>query len=135
MGARLSLDSDSHVDTAANDTSLKYSPDLFHVWLDDGPDSLPPEIINIQKQIQDSFKAKELHIFEDEIDCEGFIREQLLIDKVIIIVNVRMADFFVTRVHNLCQVACILIYCQTKESRVQHNLQDLSKCSRKVSHY
>lgn len=135
MGASSSQHLQPEVDVLENKHNILPISKLLHSWLDNPVDSVSNDILNIQRQIQESLGSIKLHIFEDEIDCEGFVRDQSLIDKVIIIVNEVMADFFVPRAHKLCQVACILIYYQTEDLRSEHHFEFSTESFRKVSSF
>ncbi|CAM2713051.1 unnamed protein product [Rotaria socialis] len=134
MGSSSSQNISLQRDVVDNEHPSLPIPKLFYAWLDNSIDSIPTEVLDFQRKIQASLENKKLNIFDDEIDCEGFIREQSLIDKVIVIVNTIMAEFFVPRAHNLCQVACILIYYQTEDTTSQRRFGNSVDSFRKVKY-
>jgi hypothetical protein len=81
---------------------------LSYVWLD-ASDIKTSELSNVQKMFQSTIN-KNLKLFDDEFECEGYVRSLPLTTKTVYIVDDLSAEEVIRRVQNLCQVIYIFVY-------------------------
>jgi hypothetical protein len=80
---------------------------FFLLWLDASVNSLPEKI-----KIQPQFRAliNQLRTFEDENECERYIRSSSSDDRIVLIVTGQLGRQLIPRIHQLRQVCSIYIF-------------------------
>jgi hypothetical protein len=82
------------------------------IWLDAAVNS-SQENVDAQQQLRTSINH--LRIFEDDNQCEEYIRSVPEEDRIIMIVSGRLGQHIVPRIHHLRQVFSIYVYCMNNE--------------------
>lgn len=94
--------------------------DLSIIWLDATArdPSLIFEIGKVQEELRSTID-KNLKFFDDDEQCESFIRSQPLVKNVILIVDDKTAEYMINRVPYLCQIICAFVVqtASTNETR------------------
>ena len=97
------------------------------IWLDASVNS-SQENVEAQQQLRTSINH--LRIFEDDEQCENYIRSVPKEDRIVMIVNGPLGRQIVPRIHQLRQVFSICVYCMNKEKHKEW-AQEFSKVTSK----
>ena len=82
------------------------------IWLDTAVHS-SPENVDAQQQLRTSINH--LRVFEDDHECEEYVRSVPKEDRIILIVSGQLGQKSVPRIHQLRQVFSIYVYCRNKQ--------------------
>ena len=93
-----------------DDRHMEAQSDLSLIWLNttSSDSNLVSEIAQIQDELRSTID-KNLKLFDDEEQCETFIRSQPLIKNIVLLVDNRTAEWMLTRVPYLCQIICTFV--------------------------
>ncbi len=83
----------------------------FLIWLDVTVNT-SEENIEAQQQLRTSINH--LTTFDDENECEEYIRSISKDDRIVLIVSGQLGQQFVPRIHQLQQIFSIYVYCMNK---------------------
>ena len=83
----------------------------FLIWLDPTVNT-SDENIEAQQQLRTSINH--LTTFDDDKECEEYIRSISKDDRIVLIVSGQLGQQFVPRIHQLQQVFSIYVYCMNK---------------------
>jgi hypothetical protein len=83
------------------------------IWLDNTLQK-SPKIISIQKQFRTIINY--LKTYENENDCEEYIKQLSKNEYVIFIVNDQLGEKIIPKIHNLTQIFSIYIYSLNKNT-------------------
>jgi len=81
------------------------------VWLDAYPtgSTICCNIEKIQHEVRSNFD-KNLKLFEDDFECECYIRNQPIFTKILFIVDEISAQTMVARASYISQIVCTIVY-------------------------
>lgn len=89
---------------------------FFLLWLD-GSANATSEYIEAQRNLRLSINC--LKIFEDDHQCETYIRSLSSQDRVVLIVSSQFSQSIVPRIHSLRQLSGIYVYCLDKFDHIK----------------
>ncbi len=95
----------------------------FLIWLDATVNS-SEENVEAQQQLRKSINH--LTTFDDDNDCEEYIRSVPKEDRIVLIVSGQLGQKIVPRIHQLRQIFSIYVYCMNKKQNEQW-AQEFSK--------
>jgi uncharacterized protein (DUF4213/DUF364 family) len=88
----------------------------FLIWLDAAVNS-SEENVDAQQQLRKSINH--LTIFDDDNECEDYIRSVSKDDRIVLIVSGQLGRKIVPRIHQLRQITSIYVYCRNKKQNEQ----------------
>jgi hypothetical protein len=95
----------------------------FLIWLDAAVNS-SEENVEAQQQLRTSINH--LTTFDDDNECEEYIRSVSKHDRIILIVSGQLGQKLIPRIHQLQQIFAIYVYCMNKMPN-EHWAQEFSK--------
>jgi hypothetical protein len=88
----------------------------FLIWLDAAVNS-SEENVEAQQQLRTSINH--LTTFDDDNECEEYIRTVSKYDRIILIISGQLGQKLVPRIHQLQQIFAIYVYCINKMQNEQ----------------
>jgi hypothetical protein len=110
----------------ASTSSIQQKQNLetyFLIWLDAAVNS-SKENVEAQQQLRTSINH--LTTFDDDNECEEYIRSVSREDRIVLIVSGQLGQKIVPRIHQFRQISSIYVYCMDKKKNKQW-AQDFSK--------
>jgi hypothetical protein len=95
----------------------------FLIWLD-AEVNCSKENVEAQQQLRTSINH--LTTFDDDNECEEYIRSISKHDRIILIVSGQLGQKLIPRIHQLQQIFAIYVYCMNKMPN-EHWTQEFSK--------
>ncbi len=109
------------------DTSKEKNLETFSlVWLNIRNDGIQNDTSALDRLRISINNSK---IFQDDQECEQYVRSLPVDDRVVLIVNDQLGEKFVSRVHDLRQLLSIYIYCVDEKADERWTIQ-FTKVSR-----
>ncbi len=103
--------------TSTSVTQQKQNLETYSlIWLD-ATVNISKENIRAQQQLRTSINH--LRIFEDDNECEEYIRSIPKEDRIVLIVSGGLGQKIVPHIHQLRQVFSIYVYCMNKKKNQQ----------------